>query len=280
MLRTIKYAVIGGLAMCLLGGLLFGSDLLSYMSSSYRTVQATVKDAVPMEFELQRARNLLEDIIPEMQANVRLIAQEEVEIANLKRDIAEADRSVADEKTRLVRFRDVLAVEKASYVIGGSEYSHEQIKAELARRFDRVKEAEVVLAGKKRLQQARETSLQGAMQMLERTRSQKVRLQDQIASLESQYRLVQAAAVGSKVQIDSSKLAQTEKLIRDLRKRLDVAERVLAHEAQFTQPIEIDAVSEKELIAQVDEYLAPPTAKLVNATTTTQPSVTLTSAER
>ena len=45
-----------------------------------------------------------------------------------------------------------------------------------------------------------------------------------------------------------------------------VAERVLAHEARFTQPIQIDVVNEKDLVAQVDEFLGqshPTTAPAV-----------------
>lgn len=93
-------------------------------------------------------------------------------------------------------------------------------------------------------------------------RGQKATLEGQIAVLESQYRLVQAASAGSNFELDHTKLAQTQKLIGDIRKRLDVAERVLAHEARFTQPIEIDAVNEKDLVAQVDEFLtrSQPTA--------------------
>jgi hypothetical protein len=257
-LRTVKYAAVGAAGLALAGGLIFGSDAMSYMSSSYRTVQTAVKDSVPVEFELQRAHNMLEDIIPEMQANVRLIAQEEVEIENLKADIAGSERAVTDEKVRVCKLRDTLHIERASYTLGGTSYSRQQVKEELARGFDRLKEAEVVLSGKKRLQEARGKSLQAAMQMLDRARTQKVHLEDQIAALESQYRLVQAASVGSHVQIDGSKLAATDKLIRDVRKRLDVAERVLAHEARFVQPIEVDTLNEQDLITQVDDYLNPP----------------------
>ena len=92
------------------------------------------------------------------------------------------------------------------------------------------------------------------MQLLERTRSRKRTLEDQIESLASQHRLVKAAAVGSHIQVDNSKLAQTEKLITQIRKRLDVAERVLAHESKFVQAIPVDAVVEADLLTQVDEY--------------------------
>ena len=256
-LRMVKYTALGTAGLAVVGGIFFGSDLVSYATSSARTVQQAVKDSVPIEFELKRAQDLLEDIIPEMQANIRLIAQEEVEVANLRAEIRNAHEALSQERTGVGRLREVLAVQRATYTLGGAEYSHQQVKEELARRFNRFKEAEVVLAGKERLLNSREKSLQAAMQMLDRTRSQKVQLEDQIQSLESQYRLVRAAAVGSRVQFDNSKLAQTERLIAQIKKRLDVAERVLAHEAQFVQPIEIDTIDEKELLTQIDEHFAP-----------------------
>jgi BMFP domain-containing protein YqiC len=216
-----------------------------------------VKDSVPIEFELRRARDMLGEIIPEMQANVRLIAQEEVEVANLKAELARGEESLEKEQNRIVKLRNMLTAQKASYEIGGYDYSHQQVKQELANRFDRFKEAEMVHQGKERLLETRQESLKAAMQMLDRTRAEKTRLENQIESLESQYRLVQAAAAGSTIDIDRSKLAKTEKLIQDIRKRLDVAERVLAHESRFTQPIEVDVINEADLLEQVDDHFNP-----------------------
>ena len=267
----VKYGALGTAGLCLVGGLLFGRDAASYLYSSARSVQTAVKDAVPVEFELQRARDLLEDIIPEMQANVRLIAQEEVEIATLKSDLDQSQRSLSEERVRVARLRDTLAAPKVIYTLAGSQYTHQQVKQELARSFDRYKEAEVVLAGKQRLLETRGKSLQAAMQILERTKAQKLRMEDQIQALDSQYRLVQATSVGSRVQIDSSKLAQTEKLIRQVKTRLDVAERVLAHEARFVQPIAVDTIDEKDLLTQVDEHFNPGRATAA----TTAPAVVL-----
>jgi hypothetical protein len=95
------------------------------------------------------------------------------------------------------------------------------------------------------------------MAMLDKMRSKKVQLEDQIDSLASQYRLVQAASVGTNLELDNSALARTESLIDDIKKRLDVAERVLAYETHFTQPIEVDVISEKELVDQIDAYFSP-----------------------
>ena len=244
--------VVGGVF--LLGGLLFGKDVVSYVSSSAKSVQTAVKDAVPIEFELRRARVLLEEIIPEMHANIRLIAQEEVEVAALKVDIAKSEEAIEKEKTRISKLRGALDVQQAQYHFGGKEYPRSYVKEDLANRFERFRESEIVLASKKRLLETRENSLRSAMQLLEQTRSRKRLLEDKIESLASQYRIVKAAAIGSNIQVDNSKLAQTEKLINQIKKRLDVAERVLAHESQFVQAIPVDAVVEADLLTQVDEY--------------------------
>jgi hypothetical protein len=276
-IKTIKYGAVGVVGLGLAAGLLFGTDGFSYLRSSARSVQTAVKDSVPIEFELKRARDMLDDIIPEMHANVRLIAQEEVEVATIKSDMQQASTSLVAERTRIGKLRDMLTVQQVSYTVGGLNYSREQVKEELSRQFDRFKEAEMVLAGKQRLLETREKALHAAMAMLGRTRAQKVRLEDQIQSLEGQYRLVKAASVGSGLNLDNSKLAQTERLIGEVKKRLDVAERVLAHEAKFVQPMAIDTISEPELIQQVDEYFlgedrpAAP-APVVEESPTTRPT--------
>lgn len=256
--KWVKRGAVAAVGLTLVGGLLFGDDLVSYVKSSANAVQSTVKGAVPIEFELTRARDLLDEIIPEMHANVRRIATEEVELASLKADIKESNEKLAEERARVAKLRDVVGVELASYRLGGQKYSREQVVDDLSRRFERVKEAEVVLAGKERLLIQREATLAAAENMLRKTQSQKSLLEDKIESLASQHRLVQAAAVGSKVQMDNSKLAQTEKLIGEIKKRLDVAERVLARQSEFVQPIEVSVVDEVDLLAQVDEYLHGP----------------------
>src|SRR5262249_34991225 len=152
-----------------------------------RYVQDSVKDNVPIEFEIRRAHDLLTDIIPEMHANIRLIAQQEVELNNLKSDILQSQKSLQEEQARVQKLRDCLTTREVSYNIGGINYSRDHMKDELSRRFDRYKEAEVVLAGKQRLLENREKALQAGMAALDRTRSQKSLLENQIESLEGQF---------------------------------------------------------------------------------------------
>ena len=253
-LRWVKWGVMGTVGLGLLGGLLFGKDVLSYAKSSAKGLRAAAKESVPIEFELRRARDLLEEIIPEMQANIRVIAQEEVEVADLKDEISRQRDSLGDEQAKIKTLRVALEQPRAQYAFAGRAYSHDEVKHDLAARFERFKESEVVLASKVKVLESRERSLDAARAQLAQTGSQKRILESKIEALTGQYRLVKAASTGSQFQLDSSKLAQTEKLIEQIRKRLDVAERVLAAESKFVETIPVDTVVESDLVAQVDEY--------------------------
>lgn len=255
-LKALKVGVVGTAATLLVGGAVFGTELGSYVRSSTRCMTSAVKDNVPIEFELRRARDLLDDIIPEMHASIRSIAEQEVEVAGLKAEITDGDRALAEAKGKVGKVRECLSTPGGSFSIGQVIYSRDELKEDLARRFERTKEAELALSGKRRLLSNREKSLQAAVAMFDRTRNQRAQLESQIAALDSQHKLVQMASVGSGVQIDHSKLAQTEKLIADIKKQLDVAERVLAHKAKFVDPIPVAvSVNEKELLTEVDAYL-------------------------
>ena len=188
-LKSLKVAVLTGVGLVVSGGILFGTELGSYVRSSVSSARMVVKDNVPVEFELKRARDLLDDIIPEMQANIRQIAQQEVEINHLRGDLVQSEKALGEEQMRVAKLRNALDTHQASYRFSGLSYSREQLKEELARRFDRYKEAEVVLSGKRRLLENREKSLTAAVQVLDRTRGQKTLLEDQIESLEAQFRL-------------------------------------------------------------------------------------------
>jgi chromosome segregation ATPase len=268
--KLIKLGLLSAVGLTVAGGLVFGRELCSYVSSSARSVRTAVKDAVPVDFELRRARDLVDDIIPEMHACVRMIAQQEVEIAQLNKDIEQSRKQLDEERTRVAKLREALASPQSSFTFNGFSWSREQVKEDLAHRFDNLKEAEVVLSGKQRLLENRQRSLAAAMQTLDRTRSQKSLLESQIAALEGQNQLVKAASVGSELNIDNSKLAQSEKLIAEIKKQLDVAERVLAHESRFVQPIPVDAISEKDLVNEIDAHLAGAKVPVADQTVTAQ----------
>lgn len=241
----------------LAGGLMFGSELSSYMRSSVHDVRMAVKDNIPLDFEIRRARDLLDEIGPEMHNNVRAIAEQEVEVATLQRDINESKQNMNEERVRVAKLRDAVAGGQTSFTFGDMSFTHNQITQELSRRFVHLKEAETALASKQQLLENRQKSLIAAEDALENAKAQKAQLEAQIEGLEAQYKLVQAESqtAPTPVQFDHSKLAQAKQVIGNIHKQLDVAEHVLAHEAKFTQSVPVDVVDEKDLLTQVDQHL-------------------------
>jgi hypothetical protein len=265
MFRWTKRIVLSALALGLVGGICFGSGLFSYVRSSSRMLKTAVKDSIPVEFEIQRARDLLEDLIPEVQANLRLVAAEEVDVANLEKEIEKERQSAAQEKDKIHVLRSALQTEKVSYTFGQREYKRSNVVEELARRFEHLKTAQMLLSGKEDLLKNRRRSLDAALEKLEKTRLARIQLAAQIEALEGQFRLVQAQSAGSEFHLDQSRLAQTERVIAELKKRLEVAQRVLAREAKFVELIPIETESESRLVERVDAYFAGKGEGLANA---------------
>ena len=52
--KTLEHGAIAVTGAVMVGGLVPGKDLTSYLHSSSRSVQDSIKDAVPVKFELQR----------------------------------------------------------------------------------------------------------------------------------------------------------------------------------------------------------------------------------
>ena len=259
--RTVKKAALGSAVALTAGTLLFGGEIVSYAKTSLYAVQREAKAAVPLAFELQRARDLLDDVLPELHENIRRIAREEVELESLNRSIADSEQRVAREEAALTRLRDQVAASADDPTA-----RHQATATDLARRARLFKEAQLVLEGKRRVEESRRASLAAATASLEGVQSRKTQLEDQIEGLAAQFSLVQAAASTSDLAVHDSKLAQTETLITDLRDRLDVAQRTLAHEARFVAHTRLTPPTDAELLAEVDALLgesSPATDTLV-----------------
>ncbi|MDA1159647.1 MAG: signal peptide-containing protein [Planctomycetota bacterium] len=250
----LKYCVAGCVGVILVGGAIFGNELFSYLRTSTGAVRESVREAVPIEFELQRARDLIDEILPEIHANVRLIAEDEVEIAALENDLVRSSKQLVTDRRLLSQLRGKLDTQNVSYEIGDRRYSRKQLAEQAALKLARLKDAEMIQASKQRLLENRQKSLQAAMQMLDRARNRKAELEQKVESLVAQHRLVKASSIGSRFHVDDSKLSKADRLLSDIQKRVDVSERVLAHDSISEITME-DVLDEDELLAEIDDHL-------------------------
>src|SRR3954469_22906873 len=121
--KLMKLGVLSLAGAAVLGAVVFGRDVCSYVTSGARSIRSSVTDNVPVEFQLRRARDLVDDIVPEMQANIRIIAQQEVEISSLKDDIARSSKAINDERQRVAKLRDAMNTSNTSFTFNTITYS-------------------------------------------------------------------------------------------------------------------------------------------------------------
>lgn len=253
-IKSVAMVTLGTLA---LGTFVFGTDVVSYVSTTCNTVRTKAKDTVPVEFELQRARDMIEQILPELQANIRMIAQEEVEIASLEKQIGNSGKDLVAQQQSIAQLRDRLDTSLVSFNIGPASYTREQLTEKLAHRYNRFKESKATLAGKQKVLESRRRSLAAAETMLDRAREQKVELEQKIEGLVAQHRLIQSSEVAVDLQVDGRRITKADRLINDIQNRLDVAQRVIARQSDFFESdSELAFVDEESLLAEIDSDMS------------------------
>lgn len=250
----LKKVLIGGGVVLLLGTILLGRDLVSYVRTSANYVQESVVDAVPMEFQIRRARKMIDDLLPEIRKNMHVIAREEVELERLERQIAQAREQLDKEKAIVLRMKDDLASGRPRLVYSGREYSAQQVRVDLANRFERYKTSEATLANLEQIRDARLKSLQAARDKMEGMLAAKRQLEVEVENLQARLQMVQAAQTTSAYQFDESALGRVKDLIADLKARLDVAERLVQSQGIYQGEIPVEDPSAKDIVDEVARY--------------------------
>src|SRR5687768_10424350 len=98
-------ALIGVVAYLLVG---YGGGAWSYFSTASRLVGDKVRSNVPLEFELERAKTMITGLIPDVRQNMLVIAQEEVGVDGLRKQIEESDAELATQREGLMSLREKL----------------------------------------------------------------------------------------------------------------------------------------------------------------------------
>ncbi len=239
----------------LLALLFFGRDAASYMSTSFGWMKDSVKSSVPVEFEIERARRMVKNLVPDIRKNMHVIAKEEVEIERLDKEIARTEGTMQRERAEIMKLKEDLAAAKPVYHYGGRTFTVSHVKADLANRFERYKTHDGTLGSLREIQMHRRTSLDAARQKLENMLAAKRQLEVDVEQLEAQFKMVQVAQTLSEHNIDDSQLGRVKELIGDIRTRLKVAER-LANTPIVDGEIPVSTAEgdHEDILEEVTEY--------------------------
>lgn len=252
----IKKSIIIGAATLLVAGVFFGRDAFSYIGTSYGWVKETVKEHVPIEFEIERARKMVENLVPDIRRNMHIIAREEVELARLEKQIDQQAGALGSQKAQIMRLTTDLKSGGERFEYASRSYSRDQVKADLAGRFERFKTSEATLANLEQIYQARQRSLDAARQKLETMLVQKRQLEVEVENLQARLKMLEAAQAAGDYRFDDSRLARVKELITELNTRLEVTERLTGSDGLLNDSIPLEDPVSEDIVNEVTEYFA------------------------
>lgn len=250
----IKKLVIGTLGVGMLGGVLTATNVGSYLTTGYRQVSDSVEGTVPMAFQIDRARNMVRDLEPEIRHSMHVIAKEEVEVAELDKRLDTAVAKAEKDKSEIMRLQSDLSSGKNVFRYAGHSYSEGEVKEDLARRFNRYKTVDGTLESLQQMRDARQRNLDAAREKLTAMVGAQRQLQVDVENLEAKLKLVEVAEASSDFQFDDSKLARAKQLMVDIRTKLDVAAKLANADTEFQKEIPLDETDAEDVTTQVAEY--------------------------
>ena len=249
---VIPTAVVGGAAFFVL------DDPLSYLSTMASDAKASVRESVPIDFELRRARTLIKQIDPEILEARKDVARAEVDLAYLDDRIKNLEGAISKSERKMKKHRAFLSGDAVVPVFHGRKsYGVTAVKSELARTFDTYRH-QVELRKSKNAQRARQKQILDAKRTrLIEMRESRNRLVDTVAQLEARKRQLDSLAASSQatVELDTSSLSEAKQLLAGIQKRLDVSERMIREEIYLsTGSLENKTAAERDIIGEMNEY--------------------------
>jgi chromosome segregation ATPase len=250
-----------GIAAVLVGAGLFvmnRAGLGSYGATAFHKLRSACKSSVPIEFEIERLKYQIAELVPDMKRHLSSIAEEMVATQNLREDIQETHANLKRQKDAIVAMTKDLENGALTISYGGREYSASRIREKLGRDFRSYQRCEAEVKSKEKLLEAKDRALDAAREQLSTIRSQKQDLEVQVAQLEADLKSVRLAQSHSKFQIDDSSLARCKQTLAEIQSRLKVEQKTSELQGDFANdnaiPVEQREKSTAELTKEISAY--------------------------
>ena len=238
--------------------LVFGTSAPSYVKTAFHKVRDNAKGAVPVQFEVDRARGEIASLEPAIREGIAQYAQAQVDIEALAREVAAIRTNLDGEKTAMKSLRSGL--ETGNLRLAGSiNYTAEEITADLARRLDSYKANGRLLESKEATLKAKQKTLAAAKESLAQMAATKKTLAAKIDGIEARLRMIETTSTGRDFNFDDSALAHAKQSVSDLEKRLDVLSRVAELEGKYSGgALPSSTEPGRDVLKEVDAELGTP----------------------
>lgn len=256
-----KKFMVAGIAAAL-AAFVVGSGAWSYIRTGVHTAHQSVKDSVPIEWEISRARQMIKDLEPEIKKNLEVVTREEIGVEKLAMEIQQKEGLLAKSRDDIMRLKGDLESGSVRFVYAGRSYSQDQVKDDLESRFRQFQVYEQTTTKLNQVLVAREKNLDAARRKLDEMLSAKRSLEVEIENLQARLTMVDVAKTSSSVALDDSALSETRKLLDDIRTRIDVEERVTASQGMLEGTIPLEETASSDLLTEISSYFGEDQAEV------------------
>jgi chromosome segregation ATPase len=255
----LKKALVAGGAVALLS-MAVGLPVASYTKCGVSWLRDSAGDAVPLEWELRRARQMIDGLKPEIADNAKRIAREKIEVARLEQQFEETETRLSKAQRDIERLTSDLEGGDEHFTYAGRSYTSSQVKEDLKSRFKRFKTRRSTADKLQQMLSARRASLDAAESRMEEMLSAKRQLEVEVENLQARLGALRVAQTSSKLNLDDSHLSQTRRLLDEIQTRIDVEEETMSVDAEYFGEINLDEASDENLLEDIASYFEKPQA--------------------
>ncbi len=216
--------------------LAFGSHAPSYVITGFHKARQAAKASVPIQFEIDRAKDEIAKLEPAMLNNREDLARAEVDVEHLSREVATVRENLGKEKAKMVALRDSLSTGELK-LAGHVRFTADEVKTELANKMDHFRNVQRILADKEATLKARQQAVEAARLKLNDMATTKRKLATQIESIQARLQAIEATQQTNEFNFDDSALARAKQAVNELEKRLEVKARVAEMEGSLSGSI-------------------------------------------
>jgi len=225
------------------------------VATAWKQTKGVVSRQISPEFELERIRDQIAKLTPDMNKNIETIAEATVEVGALNRKI-ELVKAELDKRQHEI----LVLTEKVESGVKTVSLSGAKAKDKLVRDMKAYKSCEKDLASKQKLLEAKKESLDSARRQLSLIHEQRQELEAVAAEFEAELANLREAQARSKFKtdLDDSRLAQIKESFEHLRQRIDVERTKTELAGQFSNPATAaepaTAENTKDIVQDIRDY--------------------------
>lgn len=233
-----------------------GREMMSYVSTGWKEMRQSFRKAVPIEFEIKRAENLLGNLDKTDEKLINALAAQIQALQKLERDIETAQGNVDRMKSELALLNDEA---KSRLAANGPSLERDKKLLLLERKLKEVKTCDALLRNKLAAREQAQQRLDFIKAQRENLRDQRADLEQRIVALRTNLEMLKASELRNKHALSDEQLAdvqQLKELVDRLEERIDIRLIELKLRQEGTPGTQVSPTrGGSGIVTEVDQYL-------------------------